>query len=125
MNDLIERQAAIDALCDMRCGCKPEECALTLEEDGTEECADVRFLMSIPSADVPDRKVGKWETYHRYVNTNQKHTGVDDNGDTHTITEHIYMEYDWLRCPFCKAQASSYFQDYCPHCGARMEDNNA
>ena len=60
MDDYISRQAAIKALCAMRCGCKPEECALTLEEDGTEECADARFLMSIPATDVPERKVGKW-----------------------------------------------------------------
>lgn len=50
MNDLISRQAAIDALCEMRCGCVLSSCPLTLDKDGTEECADVRCLMDLPSA---------------------------------------------------------------------------
>ena len=50
MDDLISRQTAIEMLCDMRCGCKPKDCGLTLEQDGAEECADVRWIMLLPSA---------------------------------------------------------------------------
>lgn len=50
MDDLISRRTAIEMLCAMRCSCKPEECGLTLEQDGAEECADVRWIMSLPSA---------------------------------------------------------------------------
>ena len=59
MSDLIDRQTAIDALCKMRCGCVLDSCPLTFEEDGAEECADVRWLMSLPSAQ-PERKKGRW-----------------------------------------------------------------
>lgn len=48
--DTISRQAAIDALCKMRCGCGFCSCPLNYEEDGAEECADVRMLMELPSA---------------------------------------------------------------------------
>lgn len=50
VGDMISRQDAIDALCKMRCGCVLSSCPLTLDEDGAEDCADVRLLMDLPSA---------------------------------------------------------------------------
>ena len=94
--DLISRQQAIQRLCQMRCGCEPKECGLTFEEDGAEECADVRWLRSIPSAQ-PGWKKGKW------IRTDQ---------------DKLLGKY---RCSECGLKFYVYAKgNYCPNCGADM-----
>lgn len=48
MNNLIDRKETISAWCLMNCGCKPDECSMTLEENGAEECEFVEFLLRRP-----------------------------------------------------------------------------
>lgn len=68
MDDSISRRVAIDALCKMRCGCGLYSCPLNYEEDGTEECADVRWLMSLPSAQ-PEQSIAEWQKdFREYIN---------------------------------------------------------
>lgn len=49
-DDMINRQAAIDAWCVMNCGFDNSKCPMTLDEDGAEECMFVDFLKRRPSA---------------------------------------------------------------------------
>lgn len=51
MADLIDRKEAIRAWCKLTCGCKPDECGMTLEENGAEECEFVEFLWNRPEYD--------------------------------------------------------------------------
>ena len=47
---MIDRQSAIRRYCNEHCGCEPQDCGLTIEQDGSEECDFVRFLKEEPSA---------------------------------------------------------------------------
>lgn len=49
MDDVINRQDTIRKICGERCGCEPDECGLTMEQDGAEECSLVRWLKEVPS----------------------------------------------------------------------------
>lgn len=51
MKDLIDRQAAIRRYCGEHCGCEPQDCGLTMLQDGSEDCDFVRFLKEEPSAE--------------------------------------------------------------------------
>ena len=48
--DLISRQAAIRRYCGEHCGCEPQDCGLTMEQDGSEDCDFVRSLKEEPPA---------------------------------------------------------------------------
>lgn len=50
--DLISRQAAIRRYCGEHCGCEPQDCGLTMLQDGSEDCDFVRFLKEEPSRDI-------------------------------------------------------------------------
>lgn len=52
MTDYISREAAVRQWCGLHCGCEPDECGHTLEQDGTEHCTVVDFLLELPAADV-------------------------------------------------------------------------
>jgi hypothetical protein len=104
--DLISRQAAIRRYCGEHCGCEPQDCGLTILQDGSEDCDFVRFLKEEPSRDIapsaqPERKRGKWIEYDTFA----------------TISG---------RCSVCGWEAHLYEDDvvgmnYCPNCGAKMD----
>lgn len=97
MNDLISRHKAIRLYCRENCGCEPEECPLTYEQDGTEDCSYIRFLKELPSVQ-PEQKHGKWSfcaSAEDLICSNCLHYWIP-NGD----------QYDFK---------------YCPNCGARMD----
>ena len=98
MDDLINRQTAIDALCKMRCGCVLSSCPLTLEEDGTEECADVRFLMDLPSA----QRKGKWEGHFLGESKFQWGYNCTNCGEWFVIGKDYIKRY--RHCPNCGAE---------------------
>ena len=59
MNDLIDRQKVIDALCKSECGWNNAECR---HKDGTDFCVtcdNVKIIKSLPSVQ-PERKTGRW-----------------------------------------------------------------
>ena len=51
MSGLIDRTETIRAWCKLTCGCEPEECCMTIERDGAEECNFVEFLWNRPEYD--------------------------------------------------------------------------
>ena len=93
MDDTISRQAAIDAVCKMHCGCGLYRCPLNYEEDGTEVCADVRMLMELPSA----------QTEQLDIRPNIVTTWRSDG---------LYS----LICPVC-GYRRVVWTNFCPNCG--------
>lgn len=92
MNDLIDRQSAIDAVCNDNCG----------GHDGCKwypsSCDSIKALFDIPSAE-PERKKGKW------IKTDEKEEWYGD----------IY------KCSVCGYRLIDANEKYCPNCGARMD----
>ena len=78
------------------------------------------LLALIDDAPTIERKRGEWETVDYENQWIEKHTGFDDFGDVHTITEEHHVKYKRLKCPFCGAFAPDGFDNYCSRCGARL-----
>lgn len=94
-DDLISRQAAIDAINHI--------CPVDTEYDCTLlDRVDVRYVLSeLPPAQ-PERKKGKW-------------ISLDDfRGKYNTCG---------YKCSEC-GEHSDYEENFCPWCGAKMEDND-
>ena len=104
MDDTIRRQDAINVMCNINCGCDFNDCHLSYEEDGTEECADVRRLLELPSAQ-QEEKIAGWQ-----------------DGKRMTLDGTFY----WFRqCSHCGYERnddnSEKDTNFCPDCGYRME----
>ena len=97
MSDLIERQAAIDAL-----GEEPE---VWVENNEYEQGLnnqwhyDVNALKAVPSAQ-PAQKKGKWRHYEGYLTCSECGTEYDDDIMTHCGDD---------------------VPKFCPNCGAKMD----
>ena len=95
MSDLISRQAVLDYIDSM-----PSE----LTEDGRRMIRRIRLTEyiqdTLPSADVPERKVGKWI---------REVVGITSG----------YVTTVMYRCLDCEALSISKYK-YCPYCGAFM-----
>jgi hypothetical protein len=103
--DLIDRQAAIDAVCMEWCGVKHQDCKhpLDVEKDDYFWCdgceTALRTLPDLLSAQ--PRMRGKWKT------------GINENGVTTS-----------LFCSECNYENKHWYEwNYCPHCGADMRGN--
>lgn len=104
MNDLISRQAAIDAL----------SCCQTYLFDPRDDDKKISLedaknaIEQLPSVqpDVPERNVGKWIIVKRH--------------------EHYPSgkPYDQLQCPFCKRLDNNGDGNYCGYCGAKLKGEN-
>lgn len=98
MDDLISRQAAIDALGEKPLAWTEGEYELGLQNQWQ---SDVDALNGLPSAQ-PERKTGRW---------------IDEAYDPFIISG---------RCSVCGWEAHLYEDDvvgmnYCPNCGAKMD----
>lgn len=101
MNDLIGRQAAIDAHCELcgdkgRCNC--------------DICPDVEVFQLLPSSQ-PEWKSGKWVGAQAYCKHLEEKTG--ESYIPSGIGSMIYCDQCW--------QAGIRKSAYCPECGAKME----
>lgn len=67
------------------------------------------------------RPQGEWVWKHRHHGGFHRYTGVDDFGNTHTITVDERFECDEPYCPNCGKWNESVFLNYCPNCGAYMK----
>lgn len=66
------------------------------------------------------RAKGRWDWKHRHKGGFHKYTGVDEYGETHTITVDERFECDEPYCPECGKWNESIYLNYCPNCGADM-----
>ena len=109
-DDLISRQAAIEALLKGKVNEDESLVECPSECNSMIDCAieDINALPSVPTADVVERKVGKWVEPTRE--------------GCITYDKHAYAE-----CSACGEKAYlGWWMRYCPNCGARMfdKDNN-
>lgn len=104
MSDLIDRQAAIDALADMHCKSDEDGYVWIIRSDAWAR------IDALPSV-TPKQKTGKWEE-----------KAVSD--------EKVIDEWQSARCSACgkyhTAPYMYYFNNYnyCPNCGARMTEED-
>ena len=98
MDDLISRQAAIRRYCGEHCGCEPQDCGLTMLQDGSEDCDFVRFLKEEPSRDIAPsaQRKGKW---------------IKER-------EEWFTDYPY-KCTNCGKYSRARYH-FCPNCGADM-----
>lgn len=101
MAEYIEREAALNKLCQDNCG---------HDYNGKcYNCYTAAFIEQYPAADVVPVVHGRWEVVHGVLTP---------GGDP------------LLRCPICKARESEHLcgvecrtvWNYCPNCGAHMKD---
>ena len=121
MDDLISRQAAIDAL-DVLC----QEHSYKIPGKGetysqyNEAWQDALdraegAIFNLPPA---EPKRGKWIKKHRHYGGFRSYTGFDAMGEQHTITVDERTEYDDLYCSECGARSADNFLNFCPKCGS-------
>ena len=115
MSELIDRQDAIDKICDFECGCKLSGCPI-LGEDSDDYCDHIRILMEQPTIE-PEVRHGEWV---------ETESDEDDRK--------IGIEFS-IKCSKCHDENSHLdFNDndeitgktfwksrYCPNCGAKMD----
>ena len=65
----------------------------------------------------------EWIKKHRHRGGFETYTGVDEWGETHTITIDTRYECDDLYCSICGKLASDVSLNYCSYCGAKMKGN--
>ena len=103
-NDLIYRQAALDALAAYMPSLTTADGSIPVDHDifvAQEACVDcIQIIHELPSAqpDVPEKNVGEW----------------------------ILLGCGWARCSQCGVKHINVYDDdhwynFCPHCGAKME----
>ena len=81
-----------------------------------------KMVQKAPTIDPESlRPVGQWDWKHRHKGGFHKYTGVDEYGETHTITVDERFECDEPYCPNCGKWNESIYLNYCPNCGAKME----
>lgn len=79
-------------------------------------------MQRIPPIDPESlRPQGEWVWKHRHHGGFHRYTGVDEFGNTHTITVDERYECDEPYCPNCGKWNESIFLNYCPNCGAKMK----
>ena len=99
MDDLISRQAAIDAIYGCYIGGKEKVENAPINDLYAEGLADaVDAIWELPSVQ-PTRPTGRWIDIQYFE--------ADDT-------------YYRPKCPFCNTEPKEY-SNYCPNCGARME----
>ena len=69
-----------------------------------------------------ERPHGRWEYKERHRKSFRTVTGYDSMGEVHTITICEESQGKEPYCGICGAQAAESFMDYCPHCGAIMDN---
>lgn len=104
MDDLISRQAVLDILQELW---------------GTSgELMDA--IMELPSA---EPKTGHWiEQFERHFLDTRTNINVEMK-DATGKGYHAYINVQCSECCMVTIHDSSIAYQYCPHCGARMEDN--
>ena len=98
-DDLISRQAAIEALCDI---CPALKMNGRCMFGDSQDCEDIKCLMSLPPAE-PERKQGEW--IRQYSKPN------------------VYADLFW-HCSQCgfknEKHDANVYHKFCPNCGAEM-----
>lgn len=106
--------------------------------DGTNaqvEAVEVKYIDDAPTIE-PDivkiyrniraleesnkRPTGHWVMIRRTYNENKSYTGIDENGEEHTVFVHKVYKCDEPYCSECGKQAGDVSQNFCCYCGVKM-----
>lgn len=111
MSGLIDRAETIRAWCKLTCGCEPEECTMTIERDGAEECNFVEFLWNRPEYDYErDEEVVLVGHAHWIALTECANEGVYCSHCRKKVYKRDYSNTMKVRSKFC------------PNCGFKMDE---
>lgn len=105
--DAISRQAVIELIEGWWVGHTKEDDLVT----------EIKSLQPVQ----PQPKIGHWIMKHRTHNEVKHYTGLDEMGETHTISVLERYEVDEPYCSECGKRAGDTSQNYCCACGAKME----
>lgn len=106
MADYIERDAVVDLI--------------TRRYENPEICT--QEINSIPAAAVAPVVHGRWIYKHRHRGGIRIYEGKDEMGETRRISVDERYEIDDPYCSECGKLNESVWLNYCPHCGAEMDD---
>lgn len=81
-------------------------------------------IENIPAADVAPVKHGHWVYKMREFIRYEDVTGTDPLGGTQTVTVKTHVRGAVPYCSLCDALAADSFLDYCPRCGAKMNEES-
>lgn len=104
MNDLISRQAAIDAIC-KACANSDDYVECVERRPESTFCDEIVALRKLPSAE-PKQKTGKW---------------ITKSNTTPWYTEWWYACSECGQSPLRDRYGQEALSGYCPNCGCRME----
>ena len=107
MSDLISRQAAIDAL---RASNSKYTCFMEMEMYTDDDA--VEAIEALPSA-TPRQKIGRWE--------HGKEISREYRGQA--LVSIDYLDWHCSNCHCVVEQSIMPKWDYCPNCGAKIEEN--
>lgn len=84
----------------------------------------VCIIEDFPAADVAPVKHGHWVYKMRELIRYEDVTGTDPLGGTQTVTVKTHVRGPVPYCSLCDALAADSFLDYCPRCGAKMNEES-
>lgn len=88
-----------------------------------DQIVDLQPTVDIPTVDAEPVRHGHIVYRERHRINYGKYTGFDENGEEHTIT--VCEDYGSGKEPYCSecgSQLAESFLNYCPNCGARMDE---
>ena len=119
MDDLISRQAAIEALGDMPMSWADTDAEIQAQEDWKQHR---EALLNLPTADLSEYCDKLWKTAYERGKA-EAHPKKGKWIAERLMTTSAYNNYQVLRCSICgHSEVWQMGRNYCPNCGARMEE---
>lgn len=87
-------------------------------------CSIRQAVRDAPAADVVEVRRGHWVYKMRERIRYEEVTGTDALGGTQTVTVKTHVRGPVPYCSLCDALAADSFLDYCPRCGAKMDEKD-
>lgn len=93
-----------------------------LDAETVQRC--IEAMNNPKAADVEPVKHGHWVYKMRELIRYKDVTGTDPLGGTQTVTVKTHVRGSVPYCSLCDALAADSFLDYCPRCGAKMNEES-
>lgn len=84
----------------------------------------LNIINEAPAADVEPVRHGYWVYKMRELIRYEDVTGTDPLGGTQIVTVKTHVRGPVPYCSLCDALAADSFLDYCPRCGAKMNEES-
>lgn len=129
MNDLISRQAAIDAICKDWCNTTYKDCKTPFNQETDEYyhcdgCGDVETLLALPSAETPTvsekHQLSEETPTNTSTNISTDASADRPRGEWLKVIDHDGILMEHYVCDKC-GMLTTDCSDFCPNCGAKMD----